>query len=226
MTARSPLLLLLAGALCLVGCGPDEISEAEPEDSVEAEDGGGGLVLGSAADLVVISDDHDDQLASLLDGGSKDGGSGGGGTRTGSTAARGGRSSGGGGGDSGATDRGRSASTGPALPSLGDLGMGQTGGRTISADQIQDTIQQSSGQIRACYERELKSSPSLSGKVVLSWTIGADGRVRSPRAARNTTGNRELPSCLKRAVRGWSFPRAESPQDVEYPFVFKPREFR
>ena len=79
--------------------------------------------------------------------------------------------------------------------------------------------------MKACYERELKSTPSLRGKVVLAWTIGADGRVRSPRVVRNTTGNRELQRCVAKAVRGWAFAKAQSPQDVQYPFVFKSTEF-
>ena len=225
MSARFPLLLVMAGALWWTACGPEGVQDADADAAAASVDEGGGeFVLGSAADLVVISEDHDDQLALLLGGGSGVAGSGGGG-RSG-TAARGGSSSTGRSSGTSTSSGGSVGSAGPALPSLNDPGLGRTGGRTLSAEQIQTTIQHNSGQVRACYERELKSTPSLQGKVVLAWTIGADGRVRSPRSARNSTGNRELSTCLHRAVRTWVFPRAESPQDVEYPFVFKPREFQ
>jgi TonB family protein len=221
MSPRLPLLLLMAGALWWTACEPEPVEDAEADAPAEASDEGGfDFVLGSAADLIVVSEDHDDSLALLLGGGQASAGT------SGATAARGGSSRTG--GDSSGGSGSTSTSTGgggPAAPSLSDPGLGRSGGRTISPDQIQATIQQNSGQVRACYERELKSSPSLQGKVVVAWTIGADGRVRSPRAARNSTGNRELSGCVKRALRTWVFPKSESPQDIEYPFVFKPREF-
>jgi TonB family protein len=106
-----------------------------------------------------------------------------------------------------------------------DRGLGGPGGRTISTGTIKRTIQVNQGQVKACYERELKNHESLRGKVVVGWTIGADGRVRSPRIISNTTGNRGMSRCIKKAIRGWQFPAAESPQDIEYPFVFKPRAY-
>ena len=79
--------------------------------------------------------------------------------------------------------------------------------------------------MRACYERELKRKPNLRGKVVLGWTIRADGHVRSARAIRDTTGNAGMTRCIVKAVGAWRFPRAEAGQDIEYPFSFKPRDY-
>lgn len=106
-----------------------------------------------------------------------------------------------------------------------DTGLGQEGGRSISAAQIKKIIDRNQPQVTACYERELKKAPGLRGKVVMGFVIGADGRVRTPRAVRNTTGSRPLSSCIARTVKNWRFPRAEGPADVEYPFAFKPRDF-
>jgi hypothetical protein len=218
MTHRFAILLMLFGALASGGCGSDDSPAAETDaaedGAAEGDDGGGLLMLGSAADLIIVSDDMDGQLASL---GAGLGGSPAGATASDGSAARGGGQPPAGGGGSNA-----SGSSGPSMPSLSDPGLGRAGGQTISADQIQSTIQRNVGQVRACYERELKAQPSLNGKVVLSWTIGADGHTRSVSGVRNTTGNRELLSCVRKAVRGWRFPQAQSPQDIEYPFVFKP----
>ncbi len=106
-----------------------------------------------------------------------------------------------------------------------DKGLGVIGGETITSDQILSTIQLNQGQVKQCYERELKSNAALRGKVKVSWTVGADGKVRSPRVVQNTTGNRSMQSCITAAIRGWRFPKAESPTDVEYPFKFKPKDY-
>lgn len=106
-----------------------------------------------------------------------------------------------------------------------DAGLGVEGGRTISANQVKSIVTRNMGQMRACYERELKKNSSLSGKVVLSWTIGADGGVRRAAVVRNGTRSRGLPPCMLRSLKGWRFPTAESPFDVEYPFTFKPKDW-
>lgn len=113
---------------------------------------------------------------------------------------------------------------GPAQTSS-DPGLGIEGGRTISAAQVKKVVIHKMAQMRACYERELKKNPNTRGKVVLSWTIGADGRVRRPAVVRNTTRSRALTPCMTRAVKNWRFPRAQSPFDVEYPFTFKPKDW-
>lgn len=106
-----------------------------------------------------------------------------------------------------------------------DSGLGVAGAPSVTPKQIKHVIGRNEAQVTACYERELKSSPGLRGKVVVGFVIGADGRVRPPRIVRNTTRNRDMLPCIKRAVRSWRFPKAQGPADVEYPFSFKPRDF-
>lgn len=183
----------------LPACGDDPVPEepAETPAPTPASDDGG-LALGSAADLISVSDEVD--VASLGGLGPKPE---------------------------------PAISTAPAAnevrvetpPKPVDRGLGVPGGWTISATQIKGTIQQNQGQVRACYERELKTSPTMRGKVVVGWTIGADGKVRSPKVVSNTTGNREMLPCIRRSIKSWRFPKAQSPQDIEYPFVFKPRDY-
>ncbi|GEM_PF-2450474 len=103
-----------------------------------------------------------------------------------------------------------------------DPGLGDAGGRTLSGEQVQAGIRPNLPQVRACYEKELKKGADFGGKVVVGWTIGADGKVRAPRVVRNSTGNRAMLSCITRVVSRWRFAEAESPTDIEYPFRFKP----
>lgn len=100
-----------------------------------------------------------------------------------------------------------------------------TGGRPLSAKQIKRVVKAKTPQVRACYERELKMHDGLRGKVVLGWTIRADGTVTGARAVSNSTRNSAMVPCMTRAVANWRFPRASEAFDVEYPFVFKPRDY-
>lgn len=103
-----------------------------------------------------------------------------------------------------------------------DPGLGGTGGRTLTGEQVQEGIRPNLPQVRACYEKELKKGGDFGGKVIVAWTIGADGKVRDARVIRNSTGNRAMLPCITRVVSRWGFAKAESPTDIEYPFRFKP----
>jgi TonB family protein len=100
-----------------------------------------------------------------------------------------------------------------------------TGGRTLTAAQVKGVIKSKTPQVRACYEKELKKRDGLKGKVVMSWTIGASGKVSRVRVVRNSTRNSTMVPCMIRAVSTWTFPKAEASFDVEYPFVFRPRDY-
>ena len=105
-----------------------------------------------------------------------------------------------------------------------DPGLGPAGGRTLSGSEVQAGIRPNLPQVRACYEKELKRVEGFSGKVVVAWTIGADGVVRRPKVIQDSTRNRAMLPCITRVVSRWRFAKAESPTDVEYPFRFKPSD--
>lgn len=100
-----------------------------------------------------------------------------------------------------------------------------SGGRTVTQSQVKAVIKAKMPQIKACYERELKNDEGLRGKVVVGWTIQANGSVSGLRTVRNSTRNSSLSKCIIQNVSRWSFPRAEASLDIEYPFSFKPRDW-
>ena len=112
----------------------------------------------------------------------------------------------------------------PASDTAARAGGESGGGRTISPEQVKAVVAAKLPQVRACYERELKNREGLRGKVVLGWTIGANGRVSGAHLVKNGTRSSAMVPCMIRAVSSWTFPRAEAPFDVEYPFTFKPRD--
>ncbi len=116
----------------------------------------------------------------------------------------------------------------PAPPPKGmrraRLGKPSPQSRALESGQIKRIISERIPQVRACYERELKKNSALAGKVLVAWTIREDGSVTSPKAKKNTTGNRALVPCITKAVSKWRFPKSGSPSDVEFPFVFRSKE--
>jgi len=78
------------------------------------------------------------------------------------------------------------------------------------------------GAIKACYERALKRNPSLSGKIVVHWTITAAGTVSGIDVENDTLGDSEVASCIKSLVARWRFPApAGGSVEVSFPFVFQ-----
>ena len=86
-------------------------------------------------------------------------------------------------------------------------------------------IKRKMGAVQACYERQLKRNPNLSGRVVLLFVVGADGRVLQAEIAENTMGDREIERCILEQVRRWRFPEPGGSEEAEVsiPFVFVPR---
>ncbi|MCZ7585320.1 MAG: TonB family protein [Deltaproteobacteria bacterium] len=94
----------------------------------------------------------------------------------------------------------------------------------IDSTSARTYIMQRIGGVRACYERQLKIDPTLSGKIAVTFTIGADGGVTGCSVASSTIGNAEVPACVCRGIQRWRFP---TPPDggsasVNYSFIFTP----
>jgi outer membrane biosynthesis protein TonB len=78
------------------------------------------------------------------------------------------------------------------------------------------------GAIKACYDRALKRNPSLSGKVVIHWTITQAGTVSGVDVEQDTLGDAEVASCMKALVARWRFAAPSGGSvDVSFPFVFQ-----
>lgn len=77
--------------------------------------------------------------------------------------------------------------------------------------------------VQGCYEKELKRNPSLKGKVLVRFNILPSGRTGEIEIEENTLGSDAVASCIRTAVRGWTFPfKPDDEVPVAYPFVFTP----
>jgi hypothetical protein len=95
-----------------------------------------------------------------------------------------------------------------------------TGG--LSREVIRRNIQRHMNEVRFCYESELRSNPSLEGRVSLQFMVDASGRVATSSAT--GAGMTSVASCVSTAARRWTFPASEGPTGVTYPFVFNAGE--
>ncbi len=105
------------------------------------------------------------------------------------------------------------------VPTTGEV-VATTGG--LSRETIRRTIRQHMNEVRFCYESELRSNPSLEGRVSLQFMVDASGRVATSSAT--GAGMSSVASCVSTAARRWTFPASEGPTGVTYPFVFNAGE--
>jgi len=75
--------------------------------------------------------------------------------------------------------------------------------------------------VQACYERELKRNPSLSGKIEVEFTIGENGRIEEALIAYNGMGSKPVGNCIVSRIRRWKFPKPDGGSvTVNFPFIF------
>lgn len=94
----------------------------------------------------------------------------------------------------------------------GDMEQGDQG-------TVKKVVQKNAGQLKYCYETELKANPDLSGRVEIEWNI-VGGRVTAAEVFANTTGDNDLATCIVSKIKRWSFP-PEIQGDVQWPFIFR-----
>jgi len=76
--------------------------------------------------------------------------------------------------------------------------------------------------IERCYEAEKEASPGLAGKVLVKFSIGQAGEVRSPTVRSTSLRNPTAEACILSVVSGIAFPPLQEGRVaiVQYPFEF------
>lgn len=93
----------------------------------------------------------------------------------------------------------------------------------LTKEEVAKVIHSHMSEIRYCYEAAILSDPSLAGKVLVDFKIGAQGSVATAQAAENTINNSQVSGCLVGKLRNWKFPQPRGGVQVavSYPFIFK-----
>lgn len=129
----------------------------------------------------------------------------------------GGLSSGGGYGSGLGMGRGKAR-----MPSVKGRAMPSVSG-SMAKSVVGRNIRRNTTRIRYCYERALKSRPTLNGKLVVELVIAANGRVTSARAAEDTLKDAATVQCILKMLQRIRFPKPSGGGEVvvRYPFVFR-----
>jgi hypothetical protein len=91
----------------------------------------------------------------------------------------------------------------------------------LSDQQIVDTVKAHVGDIKACYEDALKEDQGLKGKLVVEFTVGADGKVLSTRKLEASMKSAKLEGCILNKTKGWPFPKpTKGVGNVVFPYPF------
>jgi outer membrane biosynthesis protein TonB len=91
----------------------------------------------------------------------------------------------------------------------------------LSREEVDRVVKSRKGTIQACYQRVVERKANLAGKLVVSFSIDAQGNVTSTRVdhGKSTLGDADVESCVKRQIQGLKFP-AKGGAFVNYPFIF------
>jgi hypothetical protein len=90
-----------------------------------------------------------------------------------------------------------------------------------AGEQVQRIIRGNLMAVRGCYMNMARTGQAKSGKAIVSFTIGADGRPASLHVDAPTFSDTPLPGCVTAQISRWSFPKSQKGGgSVSYPFVF------
>jgi len=203
------------GQLATVG-GVSDLSSADLSGSAIASEG---VSIGMITDLVGGGGSGGAGLGGTGDGtgGGSGGGSGGGiGTGVGNgigSGSGGGVGSGSGGGIGSGVGNGRGA--GPS---------GSSGGNNYrSNESLLSVVRRYAPGIQFCYDNELRKTPGLRGKLVVSLTVVANGAVSEAAVVDDSLHSPAVRECILAQIRGWQFPAVPSgTTSFKTPFVFTP----
>jgi hypothetical protein len=87
---------------------------------------------------------------------------------------------------------------------------------------IKKVVKKNRKQVKFCYDNELKSNPTLQGKLVLEFAIKGGG-VKNFKVVKNTTKSKTLSICVEKKVTKWKFPGNCSEDLARLPFSLFPQ---
>ena len=94
-------------------------------------------------------------------------------------------------------------------------------GSFCQQDDILKVVQLNKEILLDCYKNELKVTPKISGKVILNWTIGTDGKVLKASVEQSTLKNEGVENCLVELAKKWQFVKPNGGLcHIKFPFVF------
>ncbi|MFN7685472.1 MAG: AgmX/PglI C-terminal domain-containing protein [Oligoflexia bacterium] len=93
----------------------------------------------------------------------------------------------------------------------------------LTKDEVGEVIHKHMKEVRYCYETAMMRVPDLEGKLVVAFTIGNAGAVKTSAVRSSTLPDSRLNDCILGRLTHWKFPKPKGGIDVAvtYPFLFK-----
>jgi Ca-activated chloride channel family protein len=92
---------------------------------------------------------------------------------------------------------------------------------SLSSNDIMQVIISHKLELAQCAEQQRKEMPGATGKLVVTWTIGLDGRVTSVTLVSREFANTPMATCVMERIKRWRFPaHTQAPLPVTFPFKF------
>jgi TonB family protein len=93
----------------------------------------------------------------------------------------------------------------------------------LTKDEVGEVIHKHLSEVRYCYESAMVRTPDIEGKLMVGFTIGGNGVVKSTEIKSSTVPDPRLDDCILRRLTTWKFPQPRGGIDVTvaYPFIFK-----
>jgi hypothetical protein len=91
----------------------------------------------------------------------------------------------------------------------------------LAGEQVQRIIRGNLMGVRGCYMSMARVGQARSGKAIVSFVIGADGKATGLRVDAPSFVDTPLPACVSAQISHWEFPKSQrGGGQVSYPFVF------
>ncbi len=92
---------------------------------------------------------------------------------------------------------------------------------SLGTGEIMRIVLDNKPAIKKCVEEQKKRDGSLSGKIVMSWTILASGKTTTISCASDEFKTSYMAQCMSGLIKGWQFPRHKVQGDpINFPFTF------
>ncbi len=96
---------------------------------------------------------------------------------------------------------------------------------SIDKELIRAVIKEHAQQIRFCYEEQLAVNPKLAGKIVIRWTIDADGNASNAAVDGSGTSlaDDKVHQCMMARIVSWQFPKPKGGgiAVITYPWILR-----
>ena len=90
----------------------------------------------------------------------------------------------------------------------------------VDKKKLRAYINRRTSALQSCYERALRTSPDLAGKMTYTIEISVMGNVTRVAVEEDTLGSGSVKSCTTGKIRGWRFPKAEDTAEITFSVVF------